>query len=83
MAVPGVMSTLVTIEAFAASHELVLRGNDAVIVDPSLIGLLDRPSGARVLPLASFMELVLVDFASEADGIGLDRTNWFLWFGYR
>ena len=76
------MSTLVAMEAFAASHELVLRGNDAVIVDPSLIGLLNCPSGVRVLPLASCVELVLVDFASEADGVGLDRTNWFLWFRY-
>jgi len=77
------MSTLVTVEVFAASHELVLRGNDAVIVDPSLIGFLNCPSSARVLPLASYVELVFVDFASEADGVGLDRTNWFLWFGYR
>jgi len=76
------MSTFMTIEAFAASHELVLRGNDAVIVDSSLIGLLNCPSSARVLPFASCVELVLVDFASEADGIGLDGTNWFLWFGY-
>jgi len=76
------MSVFVAMEAFTASHELVLRGNDAVIVDPSLIGLLNCPSGAGVLPLASYVELVLVDFASEADGVGLDRTNWFLWFGY-
>jgi len=81
-AVPGIMSAFVAMEAFAASHELVLRGNDAVIVDPSLIGLLNRPSGARVLPLALCMELVLVDVASEADGVGLGRNNWFLWFGY-
>jgi len=77
------MSAFVAMEAFAASHELVLGGNDAVIINPSLIGLLDRPSGARVLPLASCVELVFINFASEADGVGLDRTNWFLWFGYR
>jgi len=77
-AVPGVMSALMAMEAFAASHELVLRGSDVVIVDPFLIGLLNCPSGARVLPLALCVELVLVDFASEADGVGLDRTNWFL-----
>ena len=76
------MSVFMTMEAFAASYELVLRGNDAVIIDPSLIGLLNGPSSARVLPLASCVELVLVDFASEADSIGLDRTNWFLWFRY-
>jgi len=76
------MSVLVTMEAFTASHELVLRGSDAMIVDSSLIGLLNCPSGARVLPLALCVELVLVDFASEADGVGLDRTNWFLWFRY-
>jgi len=77
------MSAFMTMEAFAASYELVPRGNDAVIVDPSLIGLLNRQSSARVLPLASFVELVLVDFASETDGVGLNRTNWFLWFGYK
>ena len=65
VAVPGIMSVLVAMEAFTVSHELVLRGNDAVIVDPSLIGLLDCPSGARVLPFASYMELVLVNFARE------------------
>jgi len=83
VAVPGVMSVFVAMEAFAASHKLVLGGNDAVIIDPSLIGLLDCPSSARVLPLALCMKLVLVDFASEAYSVGLDRTNWFLWFGYR
>jgi len=77
------MSALVTMEAFMASHELVLRGNDAVIVNPSLIGFLDCPSSARVLPLTSYVELMFVDFASEADGVDLDRTNWFLWFRYR
>ena len=76
------MSALVAMEAFMASHELVLGGNDAVIVDPSLIGLLDCPSGARVLPLASYVELVLVNSACEAYGIGLDRTCGFLWFRY-
>jgi len=76
------MSALVAMEAFVASHELVLRGSDAVIVNPSLIGLLNCPSGVRVLLLALCVELVFVDVASEADGIGLDRTNWFLWFGY-
>jgi len=75
------MSMFMAMEAFAASHELIFRGNDAVIIDPSLIGLLDRPSGARALPLALCVELVFVDFASEADGVDLDRTNWFLWFG--
>jgi len=82
VAVSGIMSALVAMEAFAASYELVLGGNDAVIIDPSLIGFLNRPSGARVLPLASCVELVFVDFASEADGVGLDRTNWFLWYRY-
>jgi len=83
VAVPGVVSALVAMEAFTASHKLVLRGNDAVIVNPSLIGFLNCPSSARVLPLASCVELVLVDFASEADGVGLDRTSWFLWFRYK
>jgi len=83
VAVPGIMSAFMAMEALAASHKLVLRGSDAMIVDPSLIGLLNHPSGARVLPLALCVDLVFVDFASEADGVGLDRTNWFLWFGYR
>ena len=77
------MSTFVAMEAFAASHELVLRGNDAVIIDLPLIGFLDCPSGVRVLPFASCVELVLVDFAREAYGVDLDRTCWFLWFLYR
>ena len=77
------MSTLMAMEAFAASHELIFRGNDAVIVDLPLIGLLDCPSSVRVLPLASYMELVLVYFAHEAYGVDLDRICWFLWFMYR
>ena len=82
MAISGIISVLLAVEAFAASHELILRGNDTVIVNPSLIGLLDCPSSVRVLPLASCVELVLVNFASEAYGIDLDRFRWFLWFGY-
>ena len=76
------MPALVAMEAFAASHKLVLRGNDVVIVDLPLIGLLDRPSSARVLPLALYMELMLVYFAHKANGIDLDRICWFLWFRY-
>ena len=82
VAVPGIMSALLAMEAFATSYKLVLWGNDAVIVNPSLIGLLDCPSGTMVLPLTFYVELVLVDFALEAYGIDLDRTCWFLWFGY-
>ena len=76
------MSTFVAMEAFMASHKLICRGSDAVIVDSSLIGFLNCPSGARVFPLALCVELVLVDFASEANDIGLNGTNWFLWFRY-
>jgi len=49
------MSAFVAMEAFVASHELVLGGNDAVIVNSSLIRLFDCPSSVRVLPLASYM----------------------------
>jgi len=65
-----------------ASHKLVFRGNGAVIVDPSLVRLLNCPSSTRVLPLALCVELVFVNSASEAYGIDLDRTGWFLWFRY-
>ena len=75
------MSTLLTMEAFAASHKLVLRGNDAVIIDPSLVRLLYCPSSTRVLPLALCVELVFVNSAFEAYGVDLDRFYWFLWFG--
>jgi len=78
VAVPGIMSVLLTVEAFMASHELIFRGNDAVIVDSSLIGLPDCLSSARVLPLASCVELVFIDSAFDTYGINLDRFRWFL-----
>jgi len=77
------MSTLLIIEALAASYKLILRGNDAVIVDPSLVGLPNCLSSARILPLTSYVELVFINSALEAYGINMGRFCWFLWFRYR